>query len=83
MLDYYDRVIVGIAGSILGGALLGVATALGVTTGLFVGALVATLLVYDVVFRNPPLPATDSRVAASVIVWHAALFVAAVAAYVR
>lgn len=62
--------------------MLGIATALGMTTGLFVGTLVATLLVYDAIFRNPPLPATDPRVAASIIVWHAILFAAAIATYV-
>jgi hypothetical protein len=82
MFDYYDKVIAGIAGSILGGMLLGIVTALGMTTGLFAGTLVATLLVYDAMFRNPPLPATDPRVAASIVVWHAVLFAAAFAAYV-
>jgi len=81
MFDYYDKVIAGIAGSILG-MLLGIVTALGMTTGLFAGTLVATLLVYDAMFRNPPLPATDPRVAASIVVWHAVLFTAAFAAYV-
>lgn len=81
MVDYYDKIIVGIAGSLLAGVVLGVTTALGVTTGLFIGTLVATLLVYDAIFRNPPLPATDRRVAASVIVWHAILIVTALAAF--
>jgi len=63
--------------------LLGIVTALGMTTGLFAGTLVATLLVYDAMFRNPPLPATDPRVAASIVVWHVVLFAAAAfAAYV-
>lgn len=81
MFDYYDKVIVGIAGSILGGVILGVTTALEITTGLFVGTLVATFLVYDAMFRNPPLPATDPRVVASIIVWHAILFIAALTAH--
>lgn len=81
MVDYYDKIIVGIAGSILGGVILGVTTALGITTGLFIGTLAATLLVYDAIVRNPPVPATDPRVAAAVIVWHAILIVAALAAY--
>jgi len=81
MFDYYDKVIAGIAGSILGNAARN-RDCPGMTTGLFAGTLVATLLVYDAMFRNPPLPATDPRVAASIVVWHVVLFAAAFAAYV-
>ncbi|MDJ1434567.1 hypothetical protein [Halostagnicola sp. A-GB9-2] len=81
MLDYYDKIIVGIAGSLLGGFLLSIATALGFQTGLFIGTAVATLFVYDAIFRNPPVPASDPRIAATAIVWHALLAVLAVAAF--
>ncbi len=80
MLAYYDKIIVGIAVSLLAGALLGVVTTIAFQTGLFIGTLVATLLVYDAIFRNPPLPATDPRVAAAAIVWHAILAVLAISA---
>jgi len=76
MFDYYDKIIVGIAGS-----LLGILTNIALHTGLFVGTLVATLLVHDTVFRNPPLPATDPRVAAATIVWHVFFGIVAVAAF--
>lgn len=82
VLTYYDKIIAGIAGSLLGGALLGVVTAVGFETGLFFGTLAATLLVYDAIFRNPPLPATDPRVAAAAVVWHAILVVLAISVFV-
>jgi len=53
MVDYYDRIIVGIAGSVFGGMLLGAVTALGIYTGVFLGALVATAFVYDAMFSAP------------------------------
>ena len=75
MVDYYDRILVAIAGSVLGGIVLGVTTAMPFRVGLFVGTVVATVFVYDAMFRNPPLPATNPRVATAAIVWHAFLFV--------
>ncbi|WP_083822890.1 hypothetical protein [Halopiger xanaduensis] len=82
MLDYYDKIVVGIASSLLGGVALGVATGLAVESGLFLGALVATGFVYDAMFRNPPLPPTDPRVATAMVVWHVVLVVLAVATFV-
>ncbi|NGM70570.1 hypothetical protein G6M89_16435 [Natronolimnobius sp. AArcel1] len=81
MLDYYDKIIVGIAGSLLIGVVLGSLTAIGFQTGLFVGTVIATLFVYDAIFRNPPLPASDPRVVATAIVWHALLAILAVAVF--
>lgn len=81
MLDYYDRVLAGIAASLLGGLLLGVVTTIQLHTGLFLGALAATGFVYDAMFRNPPLPATDPRTVATVIVWHVTLLGLALAVY--
>ncbi|RQG95481.1 hypothetical protein [Natrarchaeobius chitinivorans] len=81
MVEHYDKVLAGIAGSLLGGVLLGLLTSVSFSAGLFAGTLVATLFVYDAMFRNPPLPPSDPRVAASAIVWHAILFGVAVATY--
>ena len=79
MLEYYDRILLGIAGSLLGGVLLAVLTSLALHVGIFAGTVVATVFVYDAMFRNPPLPATDPRVAAAAIVWHAVLGILAIA----
>ena len=81
MVSYYDKIIVAIAGSLLGGVAIGVVTALAFQTGLLVGTLFATVFLYDAIFRNPPLPATDPRVAATAIVWHAILAVLAITAF--
>ncbi|WP_049892944.1 hypothetical protein [Natronococcus jeotgali] len=83
MVDYYDRVLAGIAASLAGGLALGVATSLQLHTGVFVGALVATAFVYDAMFRNPPLPTAEPERAAAVLVWHAVLFALALAVYVE
>ena len=82
MVNYYDKILVGIAGSLLAGILLGTLTTIAFHTGLFIGTLVATLLVYDAMFRNPPLPTPDPRVAAAAIVWHVFFGTVAVAAFV-
>ena len=73
MLDYYDAIIVGIAASLAGGIVLGVATTVALQTGLVLGALAATGFVYHALFRNPPVPRTDPRVAAAAVVWHVGL----------
>ncbi|ELY58705.1 hypothetical protein [Natronolimnohabitans innermongolicus] len=83
MISYYDKILVGIAGCVLGGILLGVLTPIPFESGLFLGAITASVFVYDAMFRNPPLQTTDPRVAAAVIVWHAALFVLAIGAVVE
>ncbi|MCU4973924.1 hypothetical protein OB955_14400 [Halobacteria archaeon AArc-m2/3/4] len=82
MVDYYDTILAAIAGSVLGGVLLASVTTLSLSVGLFLGSLVAIVFVYDAMFRNPPLPPMDPRIAASVVVWHALLFALALATFV-
>lgn len=60
-LDYYDKTLVGIGGSILGGVIIGWLTSIVLQFGVLRGTVVETLFVYDVLFRNPPLPATHPR----------------------
>ena len=81
VLEYYDRIIVGIAGSLIGGVTLGLTTALGLHGGIVLGATVATLFMYDAMIRHPPVNPTDPRVVATAVVWHAILFVFALAAF--
>ncbi len=73
--DRYDVILTAIAASLLGGASLGLATALTVRTGIAAGALVATLLIYEAIYRNPPLPPSDARIRAALVVWHVGLVV--------
>lgn len=68
-LDYYDWILVAVAASLGAGIVVGIVTSLAFRIGLLLGAIVGTLFVYDAIFRNPPRPASNSRVAA-VVVWH-------------
>jgi hypothetical protein len=81
MVDYYDKIIVGVAGSVVGGVLAGVLIGFGFQTGLLFGSFVATFFMYDAMIRNPPLPPTDPVVATSAIIWHVLLFGLAVSVY--
>lgn len=68
--DYYDKILAAIAASLGGGALAGVITAVSFRVGLVAGALIATLFVYDAMFRNPPRPAPSPRAKAAAVLWH-------------
>ena len=78
MVDYYDGILVAIVGCILGGLALSLVTGIGVQAGVFAGTLVATLFVYDAIFRHPPLPPTEPVLAVPLVVWHAGLAALAV-----
>jgi len=78
MVDYYDAILVAIVGCILGGLALSLVTGIGVQAGVFAGTLVATLFVYDAIFRHPPLPPTEPVLAVPLVVWHAGLAALAV-----
>lgn len=68
MLDYYDRVLLAIAAVMIAGAALSVHPLVEVHQGLAGGSLVATLFLYEILFRNPPTEPTTSTTAASVAV---------------
>ncbi|MDS0474232.1 hypothetical protein [Natrinema sp. 1APR25-10V2] len=74
-MDYYDRLLGGMVASLLLGFAAGQHAAVDVYYGLFGGALVATLFLWDAVVRNPPAPATDPRHAAAAVVWHSGLVI--------
>lgn len=74
MVDYYDKIIVGVAGSVIGGILASIVIGFGFQTGLALGSFVATFFMYDAMIRNPPRSPTDPVVVASAIGWHAFLF---------
>lgn len=79
MVDYYDGILVAIVGCILGGLAVSLVTDIGIQAGVFAGTLVATLFVYDAIFRHPPLPPTNPAMAVPVVVWHVIVLVLAVA----
>ncbi len=78
-MDYYDRLLGGMVASLLLGFIAGQHAAVDVHYGLFGGALVATLFLWDAVVRNPPAPASDPGYAAAAVVWHGGLVVYLVA----
>lgn len=81
-IGYYDRILLAIVSCVVGGGLIGALAPVAIHTGIFGGSLVATFFVYDALFRNPPLPPSDTRIAVAAIIWHAMLFVLVLTVYV-
>ncbi len=70
-LEYYDKLLLAIAGSLAAGTAIGLFTAVSLSTGVAGGAIVATIFVYDAMFRSSPVSPTDPETVAAAIVWHA------------
>ena len=68
MPDYYDQILLAIAAVMIAGAAISIHPLIGFHQGLAAGSLVATLLLYEALFRNPPTEPTASTTAASVVV---------------
>lgn len=66
---YYDKILAAIAASLGAGMLLGVTTEYPFEIGLLGGSLIATVFVYDAIFRNPPRPAPTNRSKVAGVVW--------------
>ncbi|QSW99593.1 hypothetical protein [Haloterrigena alkaliphila] len=81
-LDYYDKLLFAIVGSLGLGAALGLATSIAFPAGLAGGALIVTLFVYDAMFRHPPIPTKSTRVRTAAIGWHAFVAVTIAAAVI-
>lgn len=81
-LAYYDKLLVAIIGSLGLGVAIGAATSVAFITGLAAGAVLATVFVYEALFRNPPIPPGSTQAKAAAIVWHAFLAVTVAAAVI-
>ncbi|AKH97008.1 hypothetical protein HLASF_0509 [Halanaeroarchaeum sulfurireducens] len=68
MLDYYDQILLAIAAVMIAGTAVGLHPLVEFHQGLASGSLVATLFLYEILFRNPPTEPTTSTTAASVVV---------------
>lgn len=68
--SYYDKVLAAIAVSLSGGAVVGVISSYPFQAGLLAGALVATVWIYDAMFRNPPTPSLSTQAKFAAVVWH-------------
>ena len=73
MVEYYDKILLAIAAALATGFAVGVTTAVPMAFAMAGSVLVATPIVYDAIFRNPPLPASGPQRAAVAIVWHVLL----------
>lgn len=80
MVDYYDLLLGVIAAVLAAGWVIGLVTGVSLEVAMAGSVALATPLVYEALFRNPPLPANTRQVAAAVV-WHAVLAVALLAAF--
>lgn len=80
-LGYYDKILAAIAASLGGGALAGAITAVSFRVGLMTGALVATIFVYDAIFRNPPRPVPSPQTKTAAVIWHVFLGILFISTY--
>ena len=68
MIDYYDTLLVGIAAVMLAGGAATAHPAVAVYQGLGTASIVATLILVEMLFRNPPTEPDLANAAASGIV---------------
>ncbi|ESS03614.1 MAG: hypothetical protein A07HR67_02012 [uncultured archaeon A07HR67] len=68
MLDYYDTVLLAIAAVMIAATAVSVHPLIAMYEGLAAGSLVATVFLYEILFRKPPTEPTTSTTAASVVV---------------
>ncbi|MGM0604752.1 MAG: hypothetical protein ACQETB_03670 [Halobacteriota archaeon] len=69
MLDYYDRILLGIAVSLGGGWVVALLTAIPTETALLGGAILAAPLVVDALFRNPPTQPAEPYHTGVLVLW--------------
>lgn len=81
-LEYYDKLLLAIAGSLALGAGIGLLTPVALSTGVAGGSILASVFVYDAMFRSPPVPRETVHRAMAAIVWHVFLAVTLVSALV-
>lgn len=67
-MAYYDKLLIAIAAMVVAGAVASVHPSIALHQGLAGGSPVATVFLYETVFRNPPVEPTRSTTLAGVIV---------------
>ncbi|GAB7090704.1 hypothetical protein JCM18237_09750 [Halorubrum luteum] len=68
MVGYYDGMLVAIPAAMIAGVVASMYSFIGIQQGLAGGCLVATVILYEMLFRNPPAEPTPSTTAATVFV---------------
>lgn len=67
-VDYYDALLITVAAALVIGASLSMHSAVAAYQGLGTGSVIATVFMYEILFRNPPMYATGSPTMASGVV---------------
>ena len=67
MVSYYDKLLVVIPLAIGIGAAASLHDAVSLPQGLAAGSLVSTLVLYEAIFRNPPVESTPANVTATIV----------------
>ncbi|MEF8783956.1 MAG: hypothetical protein V5A39_05105 [Haloarculaceae archaeon] len=68
MVDYYDKLLVAIPAVIVLGVVSTIHPAVAIYQGLVIGSLVATVVLFEMLFRNPPVEPTPADMGA-VAIW--------------
>lgn len=74
MVGLYDKYLIAIAAAVATGGLASAHPAVAIYEGLGAGSLLATIVLFEVLFRNPPTVPARSKTAHSAIVAVAWLF---------
>lgn len=69
--DYYDALLAAIAASLALGLSVGLATSIPLRTAMAGGCLIATVFVFEGVYRNPPVDASSTAARVASITWFA------------
>ncbi len=77
MVDYYDKLVIAVPAVISLGVVASIHPAVTVSQGLGLGGLLSTVIVFEMLFRNPPVEPTPGNVGA-VVVWGSSLLLAVV-----
>lgn len=67
-IDYYDALLAGIIIALGAGASLSMHESIALHHGLAVGSVVATIILFEIIFRNPPVDRSTTQQGLSAIV---------------
>lgn len=67
-MDYYDKLLIALPAVVALGASASIHPAVATSEGVGIGSLLATVVLFEMLFRNPPVEPTKANVGA-VAVW--------------
>ena len=68
MVDYYDVMLLAVGAAIAAGVVVSAHPSIAINQGLAGGSLLATLILFEILFHNPPTEQTTSTTVAPVVV---------------